>query len=367
MNASLARNIRRGDETTLHNTQGRCPLSYHSSPFTLLLFSKAFIRALLFSIFILSITIHPTEYRPNQNSSSIQKLPLRSRMGNTHSRQRYAEVAREALLNARDLHMDVGGHTPRGAIVAYCDGRINGAQAIHHCTPIEFNEFARLALPILTRWTQTHGEDFRCQPGPTGRCRYPDELLHHRTCQYRAELPSDIQYPPPSHHQGGHAHQQTRSSMHNLGGGHPHAQGPHPGSRGHGHPFSANRGGFGSDLPHRGPAGPFDHHRGVPRSDDESSAYDDSYDSFSDGSDDDDGETAYSDEDDLYTRSMSQASEYGFAPGRHRQAMHNGPHHASRGMGHAAARHAALRANTLHLQEHGSFRHGPPQHGRRRH
>ena len=280
-------------------------------------------------------------------------------MGNIHSRQRYAEVAREALLNARYLHMDVGGHTPRGAILAYCDGRINGAQAIHHCTPIEFNEFARLALPILTRWTQMHGQDFRCQPGPTGRCRYPDELLHHRTCRYRAELPPDIQYPPPSHHQGGHAHQQARSSMRDPGG-------PHSGSRGHGHLFPANHGGFGSGLPRRGPVGPFNHHRGGPRSDDESSAYDASYDSFSDGSVDDDDQTAYSDEDDLFTRSMSQASEFGFAPGRHRQAMHNGPHRASGGMGHAAARHGALRASTLHMEGHGNSRHGPPQHGGRR-
>ncbi len=203
-------------------------------------------------------------------------------MGNIQSRQRYYEVAYEALLNAQDLDYEYGGPPSQGAILAYIDGAISTRRMIRDCTPMEANEFYRLAEPASRRWTELNIDKFPCQP-VRGRCQYPDEFLHQPNCRYRVQLPPGVEYPPlPGPHRGNGHHGQS------------------------GHPSNHRR---------SNQFGPPPNHR------DDDRIHAEDYYGYS-GSDDeysdDEDEAVYSDEEDLYARSMSQASDYGFTEGNRR-------------------------------------------------
>lgn len=216
-------------------------------------------------------------------------------MGNVHSRQRYYEVAEDAFLNAEDLQHEFGGPPCQGAILAYIDGAISARRMVHDCTPLEWNEFKRLAFPIYIRWAEANRDKFLCQP-VLGRCQYPDEFIHSGACRYRVPLPPGIIYSPVPGPPPGHAsHTHGRPGHHGFGG-------------------------------HSGPSNPRPGHRDHDRD------YGGSYYGYSENdyeySEDEDG-AVYSDEEDLYARSMSQASDYGFGEGaRQGGAGHGG---ASRG------------------------------------
>lgn len=62
-------------------------------------------------------------------------------MGNTQSRQRFLEIAKEAYEIAKDLEEQFPCPRMRGAIVAYCEGRINSAQLAKYCTRLEVQCF----------------------------------------------------------------------------------------------------------------------------------------------------------------------------------------------------------------------------------
>lgn len=227
-------------------------------------------------------------------------------MGNVHSRQRYYDVAYDALLNARELEYEYGGPPSQGAILAYIDGIICARRMIRDCTPLEANEFCRLAEPVFIRWCDLNTDKFLCQPYH-GRCQYPDEFLHDIECRYRVDLPPGVEYPPlpgpPGHH----------SQSHPLG--------PPPGRR------DVDRSHGGSYYGY--------------------SASDSEY------SEDEDG-AVYSDEEDLYTRSISQASDHGFGAGTRRGGAGHGG--ASRG-GPTVAQGRAPQDNTPQGR---ASRGGPP-------
>ncbi len=130
------------------------------------------------------------------------------------------EIAYDALINAQLVYRDFGGPMPRGAIVAYSNGEISSSSLARNCTQIELVEFSRLEYSVCVRWMDTHHDVFRCQP-VHGRCRYPDEFIHHTSCRYHVPLPPDIEHPPP---RTGHGHQAHGSrhghSHHAHGGGH---------------------------------------------------------------------------------------------------------------------------------------------------
>ena len=67
-------------------------------------------------------------------------------MGAIQSRQRYREVAYDALENAREIQHDLGGPRIWGAIFAYIDGRINAERLTRLCTQIEVCRPQRLLL-----------------------------------------------------------------------------------------------------------------------------------------------------------------------------------------------------------------------------
>lgn len=140
------------------------------------------------------------------------------------------EIAYDALINAQLVYRDFGGPRPRSAIVAYCNGEISSSSLARNCTQIELVEFSRLEYSVCVRWMDTHHGVFRCQP-VHGRCRYPDEFIHHTNCRYHVPLPPDIEHPPP---RTGHGHQ-----AHGSRPGHGHQA---HGSR-HGHSHHAHGGG----------------------------------------------------------------------------------------------------------------------------
>ena len=113
-------------------------------------------------------------------------------MGNVQSRQRYHEVASEALHAARDLHHRIGGPRIDGAILAYLEDRISAEQMMRTCTQLEANEFQRLAEPAYLRWIHQNNHLYRCQPRRDGRCRYPDDNIHNGDCAYFVPLPPDV-------------------------------------------------------------------------------------------------------------------------------------------------------------------------------
>ena len=242
-------------------------------------------------------------------------------MGNFQSRQRYYDVAYEALQEARALQHEIGGPPIRGAILAYIDGRIDARRCIHDCAPLEANEFARLAAPVYVRWMMEHQQEFRCQP-VHGRCQYPNEMLHFENCQYDVPLPPGIEFEPTMEMMGAPRHGSRGGHGPPPAFGHS-SHGGHPAYRGHATPLATPRGhgnGFGYD--------------------------DDTYDSYAEEDDEDD----YSDGEDLYARSMSQASSRGFVPGRARGGMARG----------GAPRGGAARGGTAHG---GTARGGSAGHG----
>ena len=58
-------------------------------------------------------------------------------MGNATSTQRNRTIAYDALKEARDLHQDIRGPRPHGAILAYIDRRISSEELTHRCTQLE--------------------------------------------------------------------------------------------------------------------------------------------------------------------------------------------------------------------------------------
>jgi len=140
------------------------------------------------------------------------------------------EIAYDALINAQLVYRAFGGPMPRGAVVAYCNGEISSSSLARNCTQIELVEFSRLEYSVCVRWMDTHHDVFRCQP-VHGRCRYPDEFIHHTSCRYHVPLPPDIEHPPP---RTGHGHQ-AHGSRH----GHGHQAHGHS----HGHSHHAHGGG----------------------------------------------------------------------------------------------------------------------------
>lgn len=110
-------------------------------------------------------------------------------MGTAQSTLQYQDIARQALARARGLQMQIRGPPCRGAIVDYCEGRLDARRLIQRCTPLEANEFARLAAPIYVRWISEHLGDYRCVPG---RCQYPRDGLHIEGCEFHIGLPPEI-------------------------------------------------------------------------------------------------------------------------------------------------------------------------------
>lgn len=242
------------------------------------------------------------------------------------------DIAYDALINAQLIHHDIGGPIPRGAIVAYCEGRICSSRMAQECTQIELNEFKRLALPAYVRWLDTHQDVFLCQP-VHGRCRYPDESIHRTECRYRDPLPPDIQYPPPTSSRSGHGH-------HAHGSHHGHGQHAHGRSGGHSR-IPGNSSGSHHESERRGVR--IGGHHGHLEKD---NVYDDSYfGHFDDGNDDD--EAALSDDEDVFTRTMTQASNHGFISGSRRGGMGRGGRTSPSGNGNdaAASRHGAAVRN----------------------
>lgn len=216
-------------------------------------------------------------------------------MGNVHSRQRYYEIAEDAFINAEDLQYEIGGPPCQGAILAYIDGAICARRMIHDCTPLELNEFQRLAYPIYARWAEANYDKFPCRP-VRGRCQYPDEFIHSNACRYRVPLPPDIEYFSVAGPRPGHAsHTHGRPGHHGFGG-HSGPSNPRPGRRDNDRDYGGSYYGYSED--------------------------DYEY------SEDEDG-AAYSDEEDLHARSVSQTSDHGFNPGRRQGGATRGG--ASRG------------------------------------
>jgi len=198
---------------------------------------------------------------------------------------------------------------PRGAVVAYCNGEISSSSLARNCTQIELVEFSRLEYSVCVRWMDTHHDVFRCQP-VHGRCRYPDEFIHHTNCRYHVPLPPDIEHPPP---RTGHGHQ-AHGSRH----GHGHqAHGSRHGHSHHGHGgghtrVSANLSGgrhiSGGRIGRIG-----GHHNHFI----EDNLHDASFFGNS-GSGINDHDPAFSDDEDVLARSVSQASNHGFVSGQRR-------------------------------------------------
>lgn len=133
----------------------------------------------------------------------------------------------------------------------------------------------------------THRDIFRCQ-SVHGRCRYPDEFIHDTHCRYYVPLPQEMQHPP---RHTGHGHQ-------THGGGHTSVSGNRSGR----HRISGER--VGKVGGH--------HSHSV-----EEILYDDSCFGNS-GSRIDENDPAFSDVEDVFVRSMSQASNHGFRSGQRR-------------------------------------------------
>lgn len=71
-------------------------------------------------------------------------------MGNSQSRQQSVRCAKDAYESALDLRDEFPGPRMRGAIVAYCEGRINFTTLIQHCTRLEVYDINESALMILS-------------------------------------------------------------------------------------------------------------------------------------------------------------------------------------------------------------------------
>lgn len=110
-------------------------------------------------------------------------------MGNQLSTQ---DVARQALSRAQGIQTQSGGPPCRGAIVDYCEGRIDAGRLLRKCTPLEANEFAMLAPALYMRWGLDHGPYMRCRPG---RCQYPMDGIHLRECEFDNPLPPEVALP----------------------------------------------------------------------------------------------------------------------------------------------------------------------------
>ena len=107
-------------------------------------------------------------------------------MGNSQSRQLFHFVAQDAYINARQLEHRVGG--PR------VQGPLQMRTIIANFPVLQANEFARLAESAYYCWIDKHLHLFRCQPGPYGHCRYPQENLHMTHCAFFRGVPPDIAY-----------------------------------------------------------------------------------------------------------------------------------------------------------------------------
>ena len=110
-------------------------------------------------------------------------------MGNQHSTHNFA---RQALARARGLQLQIGGPPCRGAIVAYCEGRLDAPRLFQRCTLLEANEFARLAPVIYLRWFMEHAREVRCVPG---RCQFPSDQTHLEGCEFLIRLPPGVELP----------------------------------------------------------------------------------------------------------------------------------------------------------------------------
>lgn len=186
---------------------------------------------------------------------------------------------------------------------------------VQACTQIELVEFSRLAYPVCVRWMDTHHDIFRCQP-VHGRCRYPDEFIHHYDCRYHVPLPQDIQNPPRHTGHGHKAHGSRHGHGHPTRGSH-HGQGHH--ARGEAHArLSDNR----SSSKHIS-GGRIGRTGGHHAHSDEVIVYDDShFGSFAGRNDKND--PAFPDDEDVFAQSMEQASNNGFVPGRRRETGPSG-------------------------------------------
>lgn len=109
-------------------------------------------------------------------------------MGNVQARQ-YRRVARTALREAQRLRRQIGGPRCSGAIVDYCDGRLNAHLVPRFATVLELNEFVRLEPEAYTRWFLEKRGSLRCRPG---HCRYPEDQFHWPDCHYYCDLPEDV-------------------------------------------------------------------------------------------------------------------------------------------------------------------------------
>jgi len=168
-------------------------------------------------------------------------------MGNLLSTQ---DIAWQALARARGLQIQTRGPPCRGAIVDYCEGRLDARRLFQRCTPLEANEFARLAPGIYMRWILDHAPDIRCEPG---RCQFPMDGTHVRGCGFRIQLPPEIKLPDeyfaPACRQSGEPElmDMARSWAGGRSGRHAHASHGRSGRNSH-----RNYGGYGGHQGHSG-------------------------------------------------------------------------------------------------------------------
>jgi len=110
-------------------------------------------------------------------------------MGNSLSTQ---DIARQALARARGLQIEIRGPPCRGAIVDYCEGRLDARRLFQRCTPLEANEFARLAPVIYLSWVLDNAPNIRCDPG---QCQFPRDGTHFHGCEFENPPPPGVLLP----------------------------------------------------------------------------------------------------------------------------------------------------------------------------
>ena len=101
------------------------------------------------------------------------------------------EYAQQAYDEAQRLSREHALPRPRGAILAYLNGRMDARQVWSECTYLELNEFARLEPPGLEEWYDRHQHERACGPS-TRHCILPLGRVHYSTCPHFRMLPADI-------------------------------------------------------------------------------------------------------------------------------------------------------------------------------